>query len=93
MKSPRRQVYINLCVNLIKKLRDASGQSDVEVTKRNPLASKSTLPSPTKRLKIDPSASANVAKVIHNIDNNVGLKPKSKTVKDDEITGIDSNTG
>ena len=91
LKSPRRQVYINLCVNRIKTLRDASDQSDQEVTKRNPLASKSTLPSPTKRLRIDPSASASVAKVIHNIDNNVGLKPKDKIAKDEEMTGSYSN--
>ena len=80
-------MYINLCVNLVKKLRDASDQSDAETTKRNPLASKSTLPSPTKRLKIDPSASASISKVIHNIENNVQPKPKSTTDKDDEITG------
>ena len=89
MKSPRRQVYINLCVNLVKKLRDASDQSDAEATtKRNPLASKSTLPSPTKRLKIDPSASADVSKAIRHFEiNNICSKPKNNTVKDDEITG------
>ena len=89
MKSPRRQVYINLCVNLVKKLRDASDQSDAEATtKRNPLASKSTLPSPTKRLKIDPSTSADVSKAIRHFEiNDICSKPKNNTVKDDEITG------
>jgi hypothetical protein len=86
-KSPRRQMYINLCVNHIKTLRDTTDQPAGEATKRNPLASKSTLPSPTKRLKIDQSASANIPKVIHNIDKNVGLMPKNKMVNDDEMTG------
>lgn len=91
MKSPRRQMYINLCVNHVKKLRDASEQSrdndNLESSKRNPLANRSTLPSPPKRLKIEHSATVNGPKVSQNIENIIDSKPKNKTVKGDEITG------
>ncbi|XP_028403843.1 putative RNA exonuclease pqe-1 isoform X2 [Dendronephthya gigantea] len=87
IKSPRRQVYINLCVNLIKKLRDVTEPSDVDGgNKRNPLATKSTLPSPKKKLKIDPTASASVAKVIQSVENNVENKPKGAVFEDGKIT-------
>lgn len=80
-------MYTNLCINRIKTLRDAISQPEVMPVKRNPLACKSTLPvSPTKRLKIDPSAAANVATVINNTEHNVGFKSK-KEVKDDDMTG------
>lgn len=88
MKSPRRQVYINLCVNLIKKLRDVSEPSDADGSKRNPLATKSKLPSPKKKLKIDPSASASVAEVIQSVEITVENKPKGAIVEDGKITGI-----
>ena len=78
-----------MCVNLIKRLRDGDEQpkeSDESKTlKRNPLASKSSLPSQPKRLRVDTSQN-NLSEYVEPQETVVNVVKKQRSV-DDEITG------
>lgn len=91
LKCARRQLYVNVCVNLIKKLRDGSGCSketdECNGGKRNPLAPKSSLPCPQKRLKIDTSVN-NLLEDIPRPETVISTKTRTSLPNvDQEITG------